>query len=184
VDDDKKLRMRASDSERQAVVEVLKVALNDGRLKMDEYVERMERAYEATTIGDLAVLHDDLPSLPARRADAPEAHAAPFVNPVVNPVVSPIPAPAGPPPEPATGLRGAYAELPTGLKVLWTIWFAAVSINVVVWVLVGLTSMSFPYPWPLWVAGPAGAALFGISAPTLQAKRSRQARRKGLPPRS
>ena len=176
MDDDKKLRMRASDSERQAVVEVLKVALNDGRLKMDEYLERMERAYEATTIGDLVLLHDDLPNVPAKRVAAPETHAAPALN--------PIPAPAGPPPAPASGVRGAYSELPAGLKVLWTIWFAAVSINVVVWVLLGLTSMSFPYPWPLWVAGPAGAALLGISAPTLQAKRSRQARRTGLPPKS
>ncbi|NUR62078.1 MAG: DUF1707 domain-containing protein [Catenulispora sp.] len=170
--------MRASDSERQAVVEVLKGALNDGRLKMDEYVERMERAYEATTIGELVLLHDDLPNVPVRAA-GPDAHAAPFVNPMI-----PAPAPAGPPPPPAAGIRGAYSELPAALKVLWTIWFAAVSINVVVWVLVGLTSMSVPYPWPLWVAGPLGAALFGISAPTLQAKRSRQGRRKGLPPKS
>jgi hypothetical protein len=178
--DDKKLRMRASDSERQAVVEVLKVALDDGRLKMDEYVERMEKAYEASTVGDLALLHDDLPDavVPVRApaARTSSASAAPFV--------ASAPAPVQPAPVPATGIRGAYSELPAGLKVLWTIWFAAVSINVVVWVLVGLTSMSFPYPWPLWVAGPAGAALFGISAPTLQAKRSREAKRKGLPPRN
>ncbi|GAA1973437.1 DUF1707 domain-containing protein [Catenulispora subtropica] len=171
--------MRASDSERQAVVEVLKVALDDGRLKMDEYVERMEKAYEATTVGDLALLHDDLPGVvvPVKRPAAAEGApvgAAPFV----------APAPVGPPPVPATGIRGAYSELPAGLKVLWTIWFAAVSINVVVWVLLGLTSMSIPYPWPLWVAGPAGAALFGISAPTLQAKRARQAKRRGLPPKN
>ena len=166
--------MRASDSERQAVVEILKVALDDGRLKMDEYVERMERAYEATTVGDLALLHDDLPHVvvPVKRQPVPQVP--------VMPAVEPVPAV----PAPATGIRGAYSELPAALKVLWTIWFAGVSINVVVWVLLGLTSMSFPYPWPLWVAGPAGAALFGISAPTLQAKRSRQARRKGLPPRN
>lgn len=176
MDDEKKLRMRASDSERQAVVDVLKLALDDGRLKMDEYVERMERAYEATTVGDLALLHDDLPDevVPVKRAPVPEVPVAPFV--------APVSVPAGPPPVPATGIRGAYMELPAGLKVLWTIWFAAVSINVVVWVLVGMTSMSFPYPWPLWVAGPAGAALWGISAPTLQVKRSRQAKRRGQPP--
>ncbi|NUP49751.1 MAG: DUF1707 domain-containing protein [Catenulispora sp.] len=170
--------MRASDSERQAVVDVLKLALDDGRLKMDEYVERMERAYEATTVGDLALLHDDLPDevvpVPVKRTPVPEVPAAPFV--------APVSVPTGPPPVSATGIRGAYMELPAGLKVLWTIWFAAVSINVVVWVLVGMTSMSFPYPWPLWVAGPAGAALWGISAPTLQVKRSRQAKRRGLPP--
>lgn len=174
-DRDKSLRMRASDSERQQVVEVLKMALDDGRLKMDEYVERMEKAYEATTVGDLALLHDDLPLTlpPARRVGG---EAGPVAE---GPRVA---APVEPAAVPQTGIRGAYSELPTSLKVLWTIWFAVVSINVVVWVLVGATTASFPYPWPVWVAGPWAAALFGISAPTLQAKRSREAKRKGLPP--
>lgn len=172
-DRDKSLRMRASDSERQAVVELLKVALDDGRLKMDEYVDRMAKAYEAVTVGDLALLHDDLPftTTPVKRAPA-------------APPTMPAMASAEPSPVPQTGIRGAYSELPAGLKVLWTLWFAAVSINIVVWLLVGVTTASFPYPWPLWVAGPAGAALFGVSAPTLQAKRARQAKRKGLPPKS
>ena len=52
----------------------------------------------------------------------------------------------------------------------------AVSINVVVWFLVGLTSATLPYPWPLWVAGPYGAALFGVSAPVLKARRAKRAR--------
>jgi hypothetical protein len=173
--------MRASDSERQAVVEVLKRSLDDGRLKMDEYVERMEKAYEAVTIGDLEVLHDDLPIV---------AHSEPVVRPtpVSNPapppvynVAAPIPAP---PPMAHPGIRGAYVDLPGGLKVLWTIWFAAVAINVVVWVLVGLTSLSVPYPWPLWVAGPAGAALYGISAPVVQSRRAKWAKQRGLPPHS
>jgi hypothetical protein len=174
-DRDKSLRMRASDSERQAVVELLKVALDDGRLKMDEYVDRMGKAYEAVTVGDLALLHDDLPltATPVKRVAPPAPHVA----------SAPTVVPAGPAPVPQTGIRGAYSELPAGLKVLWTLWFAAVSINIVVWLLVGVTTVSFPYPWPLWVAGPAGAALFGISAPTLQAKRARQARRKELPPK-
>ncbi|MEY9858455.1 hypothetical protein ABH935_004070 [Catenulispora sp. GAS73] len=177
---DKQQRMRVSDSERQAVVEVLKQALDDGRLRMDEYVERMEKAYEAVTIGDLELLHDDLPvNLPAptRAPAAPPPAAAPQPVYVVN---TP---PAAPPPTPHPGIRGAYIDLPGGLKVLWTLWFAAVAINTVVWVLVGLTTVSFPYPWPLWVAGPAGAALFGISAPTLQARRARwERRRRQLPP--
>ena len=53
--------MRASDAERQDVVERLRAALDDGRLKMDEYVERMGRAYDAVTHGDLAPLCRDLP---------------------------------------------------------------------------------------------------------------------------
>jgi hypothetical protein len=189
-DGDKRQRMRVSDSERQDVVEVLKQALDDGRLKMDEYVERMEKAYEAVTIGDLELLHDDLPLGAPATAVVPAAPQVPVPNqppapapPAPQPVyLVPTPPPA-PPPTPHPGVRGAYVDLPGGLKVLWTLWFAAVSINVMVWMLVGLTTASFPYPWPLWVAGPAGAALFGISAPVLQSRRARwEKQRRQLPP--
>jgi hypothetical protein len=176
---DKRRRMRVSDSERQAVVEVLKMALDDGRLKMDEYVERMEKAYEALTIGDLEQLHDDLPT----GAPASPAIPAPAPAPAPQPVYLVNSQPPVPPPTPHPGLRGAYVDLPGGLKVLWTILFAAVAINVVVWVLVGVTTASFPYPWPLWVAGPAGAALFGISAPVVQSRRVKwEKQRRQLPP--
>ena len=195
-DVDKRQRMRVSDAERQAVVEVLKQSLDDGRLKMDEYVERMEKAYEAVTIGDLELLHDDLPPATPAPARAPVFPQAPPISvppPFPPPFPPPTPQPvyvvhaplAPPPPTPHPGVRGAYVDLPGGLKVLWTLWFAAVAINIVVWVLVGMTTMSFPYPWPLWVAGPAGAALFGVSAPVLQARRARWERqRRQLPPTS
>ena len=43
------LTMRASDRDRQQVVDRLSSALEDGRLTMDEYVGRMEAAYKAAT---------------------------------------------------------------------------------------------------------------------------------------
>jgi hypothetical protein len=55
--------------------------------------------------------------------------------------------------------QGVLADLPTTLKVLWTIWLTAMLINVVVWALVSGTSAHLVYPWPLWVADPYGAAL-------------------------
>ena len=54
--------MRASDHDRQVVVDRLRTGLEDGRLKMEEYVERMGRAYQAVTYADLATLHADLPA--------------------------------------------------------------------------------------------------------------------------
>ena len=47
-------KMRASDRDRQQVVDRLRSALEDGRLTMEEYVDRMEVAYQAATYGDLA----------------------------------------------------------------------------------------------------------------------------------
>src|SRR4029079_19623158 len=59
---------------------------------------------------------------------------------------------------------GHLAGLPTVLKILWTIWLTAVSVNVVVWALVSGTGGHLAYPWPVWVAGPYGAVLFAVSA--------------------
>jgi hypothetical protein len=59
------------------------------------------------------------------------------------------------------------------LKILWTTWFVAVSVNVVVWVLVSATARHLIYPWPLWVAGPYGAVVFGFSAVSRAFRRGR-----------
>ena len=62
-----------------------------------------------------------------------------------------------------------------------TIWLTVVSINVVVWVLVSGTTGHLIYPWPVWVAGPSGAALFAVSAGVTQIRRSRRSAGRGLP---
>ena len=56
---DAQLKIRASDHDRQQVVDRLRSAVADGRLTVDEYVERMGRAYQAVTYGDLAPLYAD-----------------------------------------------------------------------------------------------------------------------------
>ena len=163
---DDRQNMRASDADRQEVVERLRGALEEGRLKMNEYLDRMGLAYEAVTYGDLAPLCRDLPEarpVPVARPDL--AQAAPAARPI----------PLAPPPQAEVVRRGAFASLPTPLKVLWTIWLTVVSINVVVWVLVSGTTGHLIYPWPVWVAGPWGAALFGLSAGVTQIRRSRRA---------
>jgi Domain of unknown function (DUF1707) len=154
---DDRRTMRASDHDRQQVVDLLRGAVADGRLRMDEYVDRMELAYQAVTYGDLVPLHADLPAPgPATVETAPAPMTAPLS--VVRTGC------------PATGV---LAGLPAVLRVLWTIWFTAVSVNVVVWVLVSGTTGHLAYPWPLWVAGPYGAVLFAVSAAITAIRRSR-----------
>ena len=159
---DNGLMLRASDHDRQEVVDRLRGALEDGRLKMDEFEDRMGLAYQAVTYGDLVPLYADLPAVgqkPGRQAYRPALAA------------------------PACGYgHGVLADLPAALKVLWTIWLTAVSINVVVWALVSGTSAHLVYPWPLWVAGPYGAALFAVSAGVTQIRRSRLPAGRRLPP--
>ncbi|MEV4106226.1 DUF1707 domain-containing protein [Nonomuraea sp. NPDC049695] len=65
--------LRASDAEREAVVEQLRVASVDGRLTLAELTDRTEAAYSATTHAELALLTQDLPS-GAMPAPAPVHH--------------------------------------------------------------------------------------------------------------
>jgi hypothetical protein len=45
---DDRRKMRASDADRQEVIERLRTALDEGRLKMDEYIDRMGQAKTET----------------------------------------------------------------------------------------------------------------------------------------
>jgi hypothetical protein len=58
--------LRASDTDREQLVDVLKTAFSEGRLDQDEYTSRMEQAYSAKTYGELRGLVADLPGPPAQ----------------------------------------------------------------------------------------------------------------------
>ena len=53
--------MRASDADRDRVAEVLREAYAEGRLDAAEHTERIDAAYTAKTLGELAPLLADLP---------------------------------------------------------------------------------------------------------------------------
>ena len=55
------------------------------------------------------------------------------------------------------------SRIPGPLRALWTLYAIGVAVNTVVWVLVVATSGHLVYPWPLWVAGPAGAVLVPLT---------------------
>jgi hypothetical protein len=57
--------VRASNAEREAVVERLRVASVEGRLTFEELTERTEAAYLAVTRGDLEAITADLPGMGA-----------------------------------------------------------------------------------------------------------------------
>jgi hypothetical protein len=56
--------IRASDSDRESVVAVLREAYSEGRLTLDEFEERTSAAYAGRTWGELRELTVDLPSRP------------------------------------------------------------------------------------------------------------------------
>jgi hypothetical protein len=61
--------IRASDKERESVVDVLRDAYTDGRLTLDEFEERTSTAYASKTWADLRELTADLPVQPVLGAD-------------------------------------------------------------------------------------------------------------------
>jgi Domain of unknown function (DUF1707) len=61
--------IRASDQERESVVDVLRDAYAEGRLMLDEFEERTSAAYSARTWADLHELTADLPAEPLLGAD-------------------------------------------------------------------------------------------------------------------
>ena len=64
--------IRASDKERDSVVDVLRDAYTDGRLTLEEFEERTSAAYASKTWTDLRELTSDLPVEPVLGADLPQ----------------------------------------------------------------------------------------------------------------
>jgi Domain of unknown function (DUF1707) len=62
--------VRASNADRDRVVDVLRAAAGDGRLTGDEFDERLEAALSSRTLGELAVLTADLAGGPGRSGAA------------------------------------------------------------------------------------------------------------------
>lgn len=135
--------MRAADGDRQAVADKLRAALNEGRLDLHEYDERLQRAYGAKTYGELDGLLSDLPAtVPEQRS-----RVVPFSGQSVAPD-----APAAQAPRYPDATRRWLVEM-------WDSYILAVAITTVIWLISGLASGDMPFYWPVWVAGPWGAVL-------------------------
>ncbi|MCT7353318.1 DUF1707 and DUF4190 domain-containing protein [Streptomyces sp. 15-116A] len=56
--------MLASHADRERAVDVLRAGFGEGRLQQEEFEKRVARAYQARTVGELALLVADLPQGP------------------------------------------------------------------------------------------------------------------------
>jgi hypothetical protein len=84
--------IRASDLDRDAVVETLRDAFSEGRLTLEEFQDRTTAAYASRTWGDLRELTTDLPVQPSLGADLP---VPAWPGGVVHPDATPVPYPQG-----------------------------------------------------------------------------------------
>jgi Domain of unknown function (DUF1707) len=147
--------MRAADVDREFVAERLRIALNEGRLSLHEYDERVRDAYGAKTYGDLKALLTDLPD------------AAPAARSQLTPVTGP--ALAKPPPVPQGGHTSRW------IAGIWSGWITLAGILTVIWFLTGPHG-SF---WPAWPLGIWGAVLLAHTVSGLASgEPEKQARRR------
>ena len=125
--------LRAADADRDAVADRLRTAHAEGRLTVEEFGERLDAAFAARTMGELAALTADLPAERARVARTGDEAA----------------------PSPAVVPAAHWA----GLRAGWGAWATAVLVTSAIWLIVTVSDGDVRFFWPIWVAGPWGAVL-------------------------
>jgi hypothetical protein len=127
-------RVRASDQDRERIAAALGRHYADGRLTLEEFQERLDRAYVAKTLGQL----DDL------MADLPKTEPGPISRRLG-------------PGEPLPGRRAAGTVQPTVRRypAVWQFWLGVTLGVFVIWLISGATGG----PWFLWLAVPLGFIL-------------------------
>ncbi|WP_231929765.1 DUF1707 SHOCT-like domain-containing protein [Micromonospora inositola] len=143
--------MRAADADRQQTAERLRVALEEGRIDLYEYDERLQRAYGAKTYGELGQVLADLPG-PAPLERSALAPRQPGPADVAAP--GPVPPPAAP----------ASGPVPSGARTgwlfeVWMPWLRVAAILTAIWVLSAVGARELVFYWPVWALGPWGALL-------------------------
>jgi hypothetical protein len=146
--------LRASDTDRAAVATVLGRHMAEGRLTVAEYDERVARAYEARTYGELEQLTVDLPSVDRGRATEPARYDRPTHVRGCGPM----------------GSRAHSGRAESS----WDSWRRTALIVITIWAVTSLMTGAIIYFWPIWVIGPWGAVLLAQTLGGGRGRRSRQ----------
>jgi Domain of unknown function (DUF1707) len=141
-------RIRASDDDRERTVALLREHHAAGRLTVEEFNERMDKAYAAKTLGDLDELMTDLPAIDLYRL--PDASLPPHYRRQI-PGAGSFQAATG-----AAGLTMGHGRFSPVWAAAWGSWLSVTLLCFVIWALSG-----GGYLWPLWLAGPWGAIMVG-----------------------
>jgi Domain of unknown function (DUF1707) len=159
--------LRAADVDRQFVADRLKTALDEGRLSLHEYDDRLKETYAARTYGDLDRVLEDLPG-----ADRAQLVPPPPGHTNAPPLAA---GPAAPTPQ--------RSGIPKWVWATWSSWLSVSIIVNAIWLATVLNGGHADY-WPIWVMLPWGAVLLagtitGLATGTGQARwESRQAARR------
>ena len=133
-------RIRASDADRDRAAALLREHHAAGRLTAEEFHERMERAMEATTLGELDELMSDLPAIDLYQLPDASLRRSP-----PRPGQSLLPA--------DHGGHGAPARLPPGAVAMGA-WAAVTSALIAIWAVAAVVAGGTWFPWWALVAIP------------------------------
>lgn len=125
--------VRASDLDRQRVVEMLGEHAAAGRLTLSEFEDRASTTYRASHLSELDQLLADLPTTRLYRS-------RPEVNRRSEAIVR--------------------RRWPHGAWAPWAPWAMTAMICVLIWALTSIGQGEWLYFWPVWVIGPWGVAMF------------------------
>jgi len=137
-------KTRASDADRDRAADALREHLAAGRLTIEEFHERLDRAFAAKTLGELEQVMADLPTvdlgpLPSASLDRPAADPLLAGRRPVRPI------PAGP------------GRLSPAWRAAWGSWLGISLLFFVIWLISGASGGL----WFLWVPGILGVLLLG-----------------------
>jgi hypothetical protein len=132
--------LRAADVDRQFVADLLKKALDEGRLSLHEYDDRLKETYAAVTYGDLDKQLADLPG-------ADRAQVVPS-----RPHATAVPLP------PTAQASQQRRGIPRWVIATWSSWITVSLIVNAIWLATVLGGSHANY-WPVWVMLPWGAVL-------------------------
>lgn len=128
-------QLRASDADRHQVAERLRFALDEGRLDLLEYDERLKSTYAARTYDELNDLVADLPAVSAMALRKEQLPA--------------------PPPRPGLARRvGGTLAQPA-----WRSWAGTGVILITIWLVTSIASSDLLFFWPMFPLGIWGAVL-------------------------
>ena len=132
-------RIRASDADRDRAASLLREHHAAGRLTAEEFHERMDRALDATTLGELDELMADLPAIDLYQLPDASLRRAP-----PRPGQSLLPASTG---------QGSPVRFPPG-SVAMGAWAVVTSALIAIWAVAAVVAGGTWFPWWAVIAIP------------------------------
>jgi len=123
-------RIRASDADRDRAAALLREHHAEGRLTAEEFNDRLDKAMEAKTLGEIDALMEDLPSIDLYRLPDAALRRVP----------------------PGSAVPRRVGDVTPSRSAAWAVWAGVSALVIVIWLVTGIVSGGAAwFPWPVFV---------------------------------